>query len=303
MVGPQRNPRMYSEIVQGQLNLGPKGLVIEFLITVIVVERGTWLICKNRSSVLWKQTDYIYLLFTIVGGAAAVADLAISNWTKEIQQIEITSDEQFSRLKNYVDGGAHECHIRDFRRNSQQDAQQDDYDYGVIKPPHYSTHEHLWQLWQLPEGSDYQWGYAKLSESECLFIQLVSNTMKSDPLKKVPVKSLYNVIGDSMKFGLDLMNLARSGTSAAILVEIVEINNYSDRAEELEKTIASLNFFSILKNLSPVLLGLGVGVRLARTHFDVKTEQEKQRRDASTGIRGLAIATTNDATTVGEAQD
>jgi hypothetical protein len=288
---------MYSEIVQRQLNLGPKGLVIEFLITVIVVERGTWLLCKNRSSVLWKQTDYIYLLFTIVGGAAAVADLAISNWTKEVQQIEITSDEQFSRLKNYVDGGAHECNIRDFRRNSQREAQQDAQNYGVIESPHYSAQEHFWQLWQLPEGSDYQLGYAKLSEQDCLFIQLVSNTMRSDSLRKVPVKSLYNVIGDSIKLGIDPIILARSGRSGAVLLEIVEINNHSDRAEELEKTIASLNFFSILKNLSPVLLGLGVGVRLARTHFDVKTEQEKQKPKAT------AISPPIDATRVGEAQD
>jgi hypothetical protein len=79
--GPQRNPRMYSEIVQGQLDLGPTGHVIEFLITVVVIAAGSWLLFKKRSSVFWKQTDYAYLIFTIVGGAAAAADIAISNWT------------------------------------------------------------------------------------------------------------------------------------------------------------------------------------------------------------------------------
>jgi hypothetical protein len=65
-----------------------------------------------------------------------------------------------------------------------------------------------------------------------------------------------------------------------------------------------------------MLLGVGVGIRLARAHFDVKTEQEKQRREAALGIpspatddagsasdKPTAISPPNDTATVAEAQD
>ena len=39
----------------------------------------------------------------------------------------------------------------------------------------------------------------------------------------------------------------------------------------------SLRVLSYIKNLSPLLLGLGLGVRLARTHYDVRLEERKAK--------------------------
>jgi hypothetical protein len=122
----QRTPRMYSAIAQAQSNLGPQGLIIEFLITVVVIPVGTWLLFKKRSSVFWKMTDYSYIIFTIVGGTAAAADIAISNWTKEMQQIQTSSDELLSHLSNYVDVGVSVCN----RSNALRDARNS----GIIAP-------------------------------------------------------------------------------------------------------------------------------------------------------------------------
>ena len=47
-----------------------------------------WFTCRARSAVFWKRTDYFYFLLTILGGAAAAADIAMSNWTKELEQTQ-----------------------------------------------------------------------------------------------------------------------------------------------------------------------------------------------------------------------
>ena len=80
---------VHDKMIQWQLNLGPLGLVIEFLITVAVVAVVSWLLFKKNSSVFWKQTDYAYLTFAVIGGIVAAADLATSNWTNELQQNRI----------------------------------------------------------------------------------------------------------------------------------------------------------------------------------------------------------------------
>jgi hypothetical protein len=47
------------------------------------------------------------------------------------------------------------------------------------------------------------------------------------------------------------------------------------RERDIETKLSVLSYFSILKSLSPILLGLGIGIRLARTHYGVRTEERK----------------------------
>jgi hypothetical protein len=71
--------------------LGPLGLAGEFLAVVILVFVALWVTCRARSSVFWKRTDYAYFLFAILGGAAGAADLAVNNWTKQLEQVQLVA--------------------------------------------------------------------------------------------------------------------------------------------------------------------------------------------------------------------
>jgi hypothetical protein len=267
---------MYTEIAQGQLDLGPTGLVIEFLITVAVIAAGSWLLFKKRSSVFWKKTDYAYLIFTIIGGMAAAADLAISSWSKEIQENKIIVDETSNHLRDYVAIGADSCRSINAQRDA-RNAQRDDHIGGIIRPleakPFNSFEGYKKNLYGAEKlvGSPQ---FVDLSESDCTFLQHVSDAITSDTLRLMVFEAQSHQIDrESRKWSKDPIEVIAS--------DIEEIGKYSDRADELETSLSSLKYLSLLKALSPVLLGLGVGIRLARTHFDVKTEQENQRRRAT----------------------
>src|SRR4051794_326971 len=79
----------WGKAYEGLQGLGPVGLALEFLGIVILVFFGLWLTCRTRSSVFWKRTDYAYFLFAILGGAAGAADLAVSNWTKQLEGVQM----------------------------------------------------------------------------------------------------------------------------------------------------------------------------------------------------------------------
>jgi hypothetical protein len=153
---------------------------------------------------------------------------------------------------------------------------------------------------------------ARLADSDCIFLQNVSAAIRSNNLEAMVVEaqSYQRGRGDG-EWSKDAIEVIAS--------DIDDINKYSERADELEASLSSLQPLSILKAWSPMLLGLGVGIRLARTHFDVKTEQEKQRCESAAAMPSPAVTTTNDggsasdkspaisppidATMIGEASD
>jgi hypothetical protein len=281
---------MYSEMLQGQLNLGPTGLVIEFLITVGVIAVGSWLLFKRRSSVFWKQTDYVYIFFTMVGGAAAAADIAISNWTKELQHIQRNSDELLNKLRNYLDVGVTVCNSVSAERSAERSAEQNARLNGIITPHEPSQylpfHFESPTVPNLVPNDLNEWvQFAVLSQTECELIKRVSDAVKGNTLMTAAERTQLH------KIAVDITQTSETYPIALIQSEIANLDKYVDRTEELEKTLASLTCLSLLKNMSPVLLGLGIGVRLARTHFDVKKAQEEQRRNTLAGIRSPAIAT------------
>jgi hypothetical protein len=80
---------MLEGIEHWQLSLGPRGFVGELIVTAVVIAVLMWLLFKNRAPVFWKKSDYFYLLFTLIGGVTAAADLAVNNWTKDLQQLRL----------------------------------------------------------------------------------------------------------------------------------------------------------------------------------------------------------------------
>ena len=130
--------------------------------------------------------------------------------------------------------------------------------------------------------------FVDLTETDCAFLQQVSYAITSDTLRTA-------IIFDPKWSKGDNSGDEQSNDAIKFIESDIEaINKYSDRADELEEFLSSLKYLSVLKTLSPMLLGLGVGIRLARTYFDVKTEQKKQKLEAAVGIPSPAMTTTND---------
>jgi hypothetical protein len=94
---------LLANIEQFQNELNPLGFVLEFLVSVFVVERLVWGLFQKRSPVFWKMTDYAYFFVTILGGATAAADLAISSWTREAQQIQISILSTLGDIKTNIE--------------------------------------------------------------------------------------------------------------------------------------------------------------------------------------------------------
>jgi hypothetical protein len=90
-------------------SFGPVGLAAEFLAVVSVVSIVLWRTCQTRSPVFWRRTDYAYFLFAIVGGAAGAADLAVNNWTKQLDQIQVNTLANQVLLRGYVSSALAIC--------------------------------------------------------------------------------------------------------------------------------------------------------------------------------------------------
>jgi hypothetical protein len=297
-------PPVYYEMIQWQTNLGPLGLVNEFLATVAVIAVVTWLLLKKRSPVCWKRTDYAYLTFAVIGGIVAAADLATSNWSNELQQNRIVSNGISSRLRDYVTVGVDDCKTITSRKKA-ADARQNDVIGGIIrpppdiKPPLIPFNKNVFKVYPFDlEGyaSDKVLGvgspqFVDLTDSDCAFLERISSAITSNTLR---------TMASHAKWFQEDNNWEEKRSKDAIKFiasDIEAINKYSDRADELQASLSSLKSLSFLKTLSPMLLGVGVGIRLARAHSDVKkeqaAEQEKQRREAAAGMPSPAITTAN----------
>jgi hypothetical protein len=238
---------------------------------------------------------------------------------KEIQQIQINGDELLNQLSNYVDFGVTVCS----RHNAERSAEQDAHISGIITPrdPGKDNSVDVDEIFKnlnrytksnVVVSNDWSRQFDVLSEADCEVIKRVSDTVRGNTIRTTAERTQFReVVVETVQMSAYPIKLIHS--------EIASLDEYLHREEELETNLASLNYLSLVKIISPILLGLGVGVRLARTHFDVKTEQEKQKPKATADIPSPAIATTNDggstssesaainppidATTVGEAQD
>ena len=73
---------IFSALYDWWQSLGPVGLAVAFFGFVMFTAVSLWLLCQHRSPVFWKRTDYYYFIFTVLGAAAGVADIAVRNWTK-----------------------------------------------------------------------------------------------------------------------------------------------------------------------------------------------------------------------------
>jgi hypothetical protein len=246
---------------------GPLGLAGEFLAVVILVFAALWLRCRTRSSVFWKRTDYAYFLFAILGGAAGAADLAINNWNKQLEQAQMNTITHTVVLRGLVSGTVLTC---DREKEKADDLGQ----LGgrdVIRPSDSS-------------GSSPSVPFALISRDECRTVSRIWSDIQNNALKtateygfETPLKSAgFTYVGKDF-FDSEMLGASYWGVMTRIALAVEETTDGHAKEAEVKNELAQLSYFSILKSLSPILLGLGIGIRLARTHYDVKAEEKKAK--------------------------
>lgn len=252
-----------NEVVHWMLSFGPVGLAIEFVATVVVVSTAIWFVAKTFSPVFWKRTDYAYFILTITGGALGAADLAVSNWGKELQQLQLTILSDIDYIRASVGSAVYQCD----QRNSDGMGDKD-----IIKPEPRNDGRPTFGR-----------GIQALSDSDCDIARQLSKDIASDKLDELITLSLSKLQSHNRE-----NDLAEGFFKSVILdfrgmlvVKSLQLHNSETRSNELRERLASLGFLSKLKILSPILLGLGIGVRLARTHYDVEIERRKSAKAAT----------------------
>ena len=72
-----------------------------------------------------------------------------------------------------------------------------------------------------------------------------------------------------------------------IAASIIPIVDAQAREDAIKKKLRapSYAYSSALKSLWPILLGLGIGIRLARTHYDVNAEKQKEKEKARNDVK------------------
>lgn len=228
--------------------MGPLVFVGVFVTTVAIVAVLMWLKFRNRTLLFWRRMEYAYLLFTVIGGAAAAADLALSNWAKDLQQAQTRTLLIEDELKSVVNNGAALCRtVREFNRLRTE--KKDEKKNGILNPNDIGG-----------DSADIQMSIPfaianTLSESECGSLNKLRELLESNQIDQM----------------IDVHNI----DSEFVNRKLKELEAEYSRGKDLKKDLSSYGLFSALRNLSPILLGLGIGIRLARTHFDVKGEQSK----------------------------
>ena len=262
-------------------SLGPVGLAVEFLAIVGLVSSALWGTCRNRSPVFWKRTDYAYFLFAILGGTAAVADIAVNSWTKQAEQIRANIINETIRMQDYLSTASLFCD-----KQKEQDKERAKRGRVVIDPD---------SLGLLIGESGFRFG--ELHPDECPTIAGIVEDIRNNRLKDVVLydpeyksRDDRTIIGfgdtpfdDVFIDNTGKMRVSRRQTPLMRLILLGVSQIADERAKQftINEQLSSLSYLSILKSLSPLLLGLGIGIRLARTHHDVKAEERKAVTEAN----------------------
>ena len=123
----------YGSAYEWWQSLGPVGLAGEFVAVVVVASAVLWFLFRTRSSVFWKRTDYAYFLFAILGGAAGAADLALNNWGKQLEQIQLNMITSEMLLRGYEAAALSICDQKQ-ERAAREAQDKKTFSGGVRKP-------------------------------------------------------------------------------------------------------------------------------------------------------------------------
>jgi hypothetical protein len=194
----------------------------------------------------------------------------------------------FLLLREYVFSASFACD-KQRRRDEERSKELAQFGRDVINPnailPNTSPPKVL-HLDEIPE----------VSKRDCEIVDRIRFDIDNDRLKTVAEYDMAQLLKPSawVRVGklaypteFDVLVVPRMAFS------IGQILNARAEEHNIKERLSSLSYFSILKSLSPILLGLGIGIRLARTHYDATTEARKAQADPALVSGPPTLATKN----------
>jgi len=267
---------------------------------LVVVFLTTWGLFKTWSPVFWKKTDYFYFLFTIVGAATGATDLAISNWNKEVQhsQIDMLSlrGDITTEAGNVSAGCDRQAAAEKLAKSSSPDI--------IVPRDNYESPEKI----PIPEIiKPRSYDFNNITKNDCAIVEAIFDALRVGSIDSVLELAAVQLILSEMNTMAPTERLERyiflkqdmvsekellvPGETQTVIISHVYMMDIISKikllveehssSERLQRNINDLGGIAILKNLSPILLGLGLGIRLARTHYDVVAEMKKAKTSAS----------------------
>jgi hypothetical protein len=265
-------------------SFGAVGLASEFLAAVVVTFMCLWFTSRTRSAVFWKRTDYAYFLFVIAGGAVGAVDLAVSNWTKQLDQIELNLITEKMLFRGYISTAIAACDkfhqieadaAKEAKNKAKEAAKERElFGPGVIKPSDLSKKNDMF-------GSDTIKPYffpSTESKLEDLFKEdrhFAASTESCKAVERIAADAQEDTLKEAGEYESLPGKSFHKGLMRKIAATLTQISDTQVAEWDLKQELSTLGYFSVLKSLSPILLGLGIGIRLARTHYDVRVEEEK----------------------------
>ena len=261
---------------------------------------------NNWSAVRWRRTDYIYFGLTMLGAAVGFADFASNTWNREAQNVRIARTGLFIRLTNAASWINASCE-RVQRGKQVSHEIEENRRTGVVKPPDNTAFdpEEIATLYRDilidPEtGNQNRWKGKFADENfiarDCQVAKAISNALiGNDKIEALDYD--FDRFGGNNKMGtpelgtfgepsswnrsilLDPVLQQPESLSATakqmIYTPVTEIVSANEKIIHLESDTDALSFIGLFKHLSPILFGLGLGIRIARVHYEVGVEKRK----------------------------
>ena len=278
---------MLGTLYQLQSNAGPIWLAIQFTGTLLVTAAIMWFAFRRRRSSFRKKLDYVYFLFTIVGGAASAADLAISSWTKDSERIWFNYKIDEAYLPILVERYENMCRERD--RDQVEREHSDNTNDTTDRAADQRKDDPFAKITTVPNSVLLT---RLLSQSDCKYIDDVHDQLLVGSVDVDSLMSIHENVTETRAYntgGQTEMLTPFNGGAAEVIDSIQDIDKWRRVGSALDDKLDSLRFMSVLKHLGPILLGIGLGIRLARSHYDVQAELAKEAREQSRSERDLVV--------------
>jgi hypothetical protein len=268
------------------LSLGYSALL--FLSTVLVMTTifiTAFVYLKDKSSIFWKRTDYIYFEMTVLGGLLGFIDLQLKEFQRDGQNIRIESSYRLTQLLDGLTTTTEICKkISDYKSNL--NSLNLERQKGVFR--NQDTELEIDPIVIQIERNFY-------NKSECRLAHIIDLWIKGKPrIVNLPTRLPGGLMTESLfVFGSDRPTLDnfREGTmpieirdalsfkgigvrpfDISIHESLKRIIELSNAKNALEQSIHQLHPIEPLRSLWPLMLGIGLAIRIARIHAEIKKE-------------------------------
>jgi hypothetical protein len=282
-------------IYQTQMDLSVWGLLAEFG----AVFTFTFLIgiyrCTERSAVNWKRTDYFYFGTTVLAAAIGIAEFTASSWTHEVQNLQTERGAAVERLRSGARWIDSLCERNNARKLIENDPDR------ILVPPDERAPEPKIPEPKLSNKNCVEAKIIALSFGEItleMVIKYIDNSDETKLIKKssITLNERYMILNEGYmnyyeelkrEYKDDILSIYQLllrelsipfqyRYEGLILMPVLAISELDVKIASLESQVRLLSSTNIFRHLYPILFGLGLGVRLARTHYDVRVAQRDE---------------------------